>query len=134
MNNNELDTRYSRRAYRHITLSAGPQGKFSGAVIEVPKDPSLTHPYRQIDCINQIKERIQEGIRFNSYDFQAILNKDKLKGNNKYHYRYKAFGNNSYSPELVDFMVNKIQSNPNYLSEARAWFTANQWKKKDKST
>ena len=113
-----------------ITLSAGPQGKFSGTIIEVPKDPSLTHPYRQIDCINQIKEKISKEIRFNSYDFQAILNKEKLKGNNKYHYRYKAFGNNSYSPELVDFIVNKIQANPNYLADARAWFSQNQWKKK----
>jgi len=78
-----------------ITLSSGPQGKFSGTVIEVPKDPSLTHPYRQIDCINQVKAKIAQGIVFNSYDFQAILHKDKIRGNNKYHYRYKAFGSNS---------------------------------------
>lgn len=113
-----------------ITLSSGSQGKFSGAVIEVPKDPSLTHPYRQVDCIKQIKEEIRQGLIFNSYDFQAILYKEKMRGNNKYHYCYKAFGNNSYSPELVEFIVKKIQSNSNYLSEVRAWFKQNPPKKK----
>lgn len=112
-----------------ITLSTGPQGKFSGTIIEVPKDPSLTHPFRQIDCIKQIKERIAKEIVFNSYDFQAILHKEKMRGNSKYHYKYKAFGNNSYSPELIDFIVNKIQSNPNYLSDTRAWFKINQQKR-----
>jgi len=113
-----------------ITLSTGPQDKLSGTIIEVPKDPSLTHPYRQIDCIKQLKEKIAKEIVFNSYDFQAILNKEKIRGNNKYHYCYKAFGNNSYSPELVDFIVKKIQANLNYLSETRTWFKQNRPSKK----
>lgn len=112
-----------------ITLSTGPQGKFSGTIIEVPKDPSLTHPFRQKDCIKQIKERIAREIVFNSYDFQAILYKEKMRGNSKYHYKYKTFGNNSYSPELIDFIVSKIQSNSSYLSDARAWFKINQQKR-----
>ncbi len=113
-----------------ITLSAGPQGKFSGTIIEVPKDPSLTHPFRQGDCIKQIKERIATEVVFNSYDFQAILHKEKMQGNSKYHYKYKAFGNNSYSPELIDFIVNKVKLNPNYLADTRAWFKQNQPKRK----
>lgn len=114
-----------------ITLSAGPLGKFSGTIIVVPKEPSLTHPYRQIDCINQIKGKIAKELIFNSYDFQAILYKEKIRGNNKYHYHYKVFGGNSYSSELVDFIVNKIQTNRNYLLDTRAWFKQNQQKRKD---
>ena len=115
-----------------ITLSSGPQGKFSGTIIEVPKDPSLTHPYRQIDCIGQIKEKIGKGTTFNQYDFQAIIHKEKIRGNNKFHYCYKAFGNNSYSPELIEFIVNKIHSNPNYLTDTRQWFRQNQRKRKSR--
>lgn len=113
-----------------ITLSSGAQGKFSGTIIEVPRDPSLTHPFRQLDCINQVREKSSKDTRFNSYDFQAILNKEKIRGNGKYHYRYAAFGNNSYSPELVDYIVNKIQANSNYLSDTRAWFKQNQQRKR----
>jgi len=109
-----------------ITLSAGPQGKFSGTIIEVPKDPSLTHPFRQIDCINQIKEIIDKAIRFNNFDFYVIVRKEKLRGNSKYHYHSKVFGSNSYSQKLIDFIVNKIQSNPNYLINTRAWFKENE--------
>ncbi len=115
-----------------ITLSAGKDGKFTGTIIEIPKDPSLTHPFRQIDCIKQIKEKIGENVVFNSYDFHAILHKEKLKGNSKYHYCYKAFGNNSYSPELIEFMIKKINANKNYLIEARAWFKVYFLKKESK--
>ncbi|MCX5693693.1 MAG: hypothetical protein NT014_00940 [Candidatus Omnitrophica bacterium] len=113
-----------------ITLSSGPQGKLSGTIIEVPKDPSLTHPFRRIDCINQVKERIEKEITFNSHDFQVITHKEKIKGNSRFHYCYKAFGNNSYSPELVDFIVNKINANPKYLFDARAWYKQNTPKNK----
>lgn len=108
-----------------ITLSVGPQGKFSGAIIEVPKDPSLTHPYRQIDCINLVKQKIDKTIVFNQYDFQAIIHKEKIRGNGKYHYFFKVSSSHSYSQELVDFIVRKINDNPNYLSETRTWFKEN---------
>lgn len=117
-----------------ITLSSGPEGKASGIILHVAKDPSLTHPYRQIDCINKAKEKIAKEIVFNSYDFQSILYKEKIRGNSKYHYCYKAFGTNSYSPDFVEFIVRKIQANPNYLSNARAWFSNYRAKRKKKAS
>lgn len=105
-----------------ITLSSGSEGKASGVILHVAKDPSLIYPHKQVDCIKDIKEKIAKEIVFNSYDFQSILYKENMKGNSKYHYYYNAFGNNSYSPELVEFIIRKIQANPNYLSNARAWF------------
>ena len=117
-----------------ITLSSGPKGKINGMILQVAKDPSLTHPYRQIDCINKVKEKIAKGIVFNSYDFQSILYKEKIKGNSKYHYYYKAFGNNSYSPEFVEFIIKKIQTNPKYLSNARASFKSYQARKRKRKS
>lgn len=117
-----------------ITLSSGPEGKASGIILHVAKDPSLTHPYRQIDCINKVKEKIAKEIVFNSYDFQSILYKEKIRGNSKYHYCYKTFRTNSYSPDFVEFIVRKIQANPNYLSNARAWFSNYRAKRKKKAS
>ncbi len=113
-----------------ILLSSGFQGKVSGTVIDVPKDPSSTHPYRQKDCINQIKEKINKGIVFNAYDFQVILHKENIKGNSKYHYYHQVFGNNSYSSELINFIVRKIQADPGYFSKTRVWFKQNHPKRK----
>lgn len=104
-----------------ITLSVGPDGRYSGRVIEVPKDPSTTHPYSQKNCISLVKEKIGDKIVFNSYDFQAILNKEKFKNNLQYHYCYKPFGNNVYSSELIDFITNKVNMNSEYLSKTRVW-------------
>jgi len=117
-----------------ITLSSGSEGKMSGIVLQVPKDPSLTHPYRQIDCINKVKERMAKEVVFNQYDFQSILYKERIKGNHKYHYCYKAFGSHSYSPELVDFIIKKIETNSKYLSKTRAWFKNYRAKKRKRSS
>lgn len=115
-----------------ITLSVGPEGKLSGTVIRVPKDPKLTHPYRQKDCIELIRKEFGKEIVFNTHDFQSIFNKEKVKGNYKYHYRYEPFGNNAYSQELVDFIIARIKANSNYLTKTRAWYKDHLSKKRAK--
>jgi len=113
-----------------ITLSVGPEGKFSGTVIRVPKDPKLTHPYRQKDCIELIRKEFGEDIIFNNYDFQSIFHKEKVKGNYKYHYRYEPFGNNAYSQDLVNLIIARIRGNSDYLTRTRAWYKDHLSKKK----
>ncbi len=115
-----------------ITLSPGLGEKFSGTIIRVPKDPKLTHPYRQKDCIELIRKKFGEGLIFNNYDFQSIFFKEKVKGNYKYHYRYEPFGNNAYSQDLVDLTIAKIKANSNYLAGTRAWYRDYLSKKKIK--
>lgn len=115
-----------------ITLSAGPESKFGGTIIRVPKDPKLTHPYRQKDCIELIRKEFGVGLIFNNYDFQSIFYKEKVKGNYNYHYRYEPFGNNAYSQDLVDLIIAKIKANSNYLAGTRAWYRDYLSKKKIK--
>jgi len=105
-----------------ITLSVGKEGKLKGTIIRVPKDPKLTHPYRQKKCIELIKKEFGERVIFNNYDFQAIFYKEKIKGDYRYHYRYEPFGNNAYSQELVDLIITKIKSDKNYLTKTRNWY------------
>ena len=101
-----------------ITLSSGVGGKTFG-LIEVPKDIERTHPYLQKDIITKIKERIGEDVVFNQYDFQAILLKEKIKGNYKYHYMIKKPVIHRYSDALITFIIGKIEKDPNYLRKAR---------------
>ncbi len=115
-----------------ITLSVGPEGKLSGTVIRVPKDPKFTHPYRQKDCIELIKKELGEEVAFNNYDFQGIFYKEKAKGNYKYHYRYEPFGNNAYSQDLVDLIIARIKADPSYLANTRAWYRSYLSKKRAK--
>ncbi len=105
-----------------IVLSTGQEGGIRGVLIEVPKDPASTHPYRSIDCISSVQEQIGKEIIFNQYDLQAIMFKEKIRGNSKYHYFFKTTGANTYSKELIDFIVRKIKDNPEYLKKARESF------------
>ncbi|MDD5070593.1 MAG: DUF3644 domain-containing protein [Candidatus Omnitrophica bacterium] len=106
-----------------ITLSPSAHANTTGTIIRVPKDPKSTHPYRQKDCIEEIKKAInKKGFIFNNYDFQAIFYKEKMKGDYLYHYRYEPFGYNAYSRKLIDMMIDKIKRNPNYPKIARKWY------------
>lgn len=105
-----------------IVLSSGQEGTTRGIFIEVPKDPASTHPYLSGECINKVKEQIDKNIIFNQYDFQAMLYKEKIRGNSRYHYCFKTTGSNTYSNELINLIVRKIKEDPLYLQKTRTSF------------
>ena len=45
-------------------------------IVEVPKDPSKSHPYRQKELLEQVGERLQ----INSYDIQCVNKVYNIKG------------------------------------------------------
>ncbi|MHA1829511.1 MAG: DUF3644 domain-containing protein [Candidatus Heimdallarchaeaceae archaeon] len=112
-----------------IVLSPGSNAIEKGYIIEVPKDPSRTHPYRQKECIEEVKKRIDKNIVFNQYDFQCILFREKIRSKPQYYYFFKTTKAHAYSKDLVDFIVNKIQNNPNYLLKTRAYYKERRNKK-----
>ncbi len=102
-----------------IVLSKGSDGKAKGIILEVPKDIERTHPYLQKDVIIKVIETLGNGIVFNQYDFQAILHKEKIKGNYKYHYMIKNPVIHRYSKDLVTYILNKIKESSDYLKNTR---------------
>ena len=102
-----------------ITLSSGIEGKTFGLVVEVPKDINRTHPCLQKDITKRVKEEIGDSAVFNQYDFQAVLHKERLKGNYIYHYMIDKPQVNRYSYALIDLIVDKIKRDPKYLEKAR---------------
>jgi len=88
-------------------------------LIEVPKDIEQTHPYLQKDVIAKIKKQVNEQVVFNQYDFQAVLYKEKIKGNFKYHYMIKKPIIHRYSDALITIILSRIESNPKYLENVR---------------
>jgi len=101
-----------------ITLSSGINGKAFGLVLEVSKDIEKSYPYLQKDIIAEVKKK-RNDIVFNQYDFQAILYKERIKGNYKYHYMIKKPVIHRYSDDLITLIVDKIEKNPDYLKNAR---------------
>jgi hypothetical protein len=105
-----------------ITLGAGPGGAIAGQIIEVPKDVSVTHPHKTKPVVQEIQKRLGAGIKFTTNDLQAVIHIEKIKkaDSSPLHYLIKHTGTHCYSDGFVDFVVQKISDNENYLEATRA--------------
>lgn len=106
-----------------IVLSKGLDGDKMGIIIEVPKDVNETHPLIQKGVVEEVKKRLPS-VPFNNYDFQAIVFKEKIKSNPKFHYLLQKPEVHKYSMDLVDFIVAKTENDDKYLSKARNAYSA----------
>ena len=102
-----------------IRLIAGADG-LATRVVEVAKDPSRTHPYRQTEVVAELKAALVEAPRFTSYDVQAIFEVYQVKKRPEFHYRGEVPGNpDQYSKEFVDWVVRQHSQDASFLTETR---------------
>jgi hypothetical protein len=92
--------------------------ELNGMFIEVPKNPSLTHPFLFKDIILKISNELSEP-SFNSRSFQAIVWKEKIKTNSKYYYQHPKSSTGFYSDKIIDYIKSKIQTNFNYIIDTK---------------
>ena len=96
------------------------KGGTSIRLVEVPKDHNKTHPHRQKDVIARVnsilRERNMDG-QLSTYTFQGLLLKEKIRtsGETEYHHRIENPLTSTYSDRLVEFIVHKIETNPEYI-------------------
>lgn len=112
-----------RQEQGDIGLSTGDTG-ISSVLVAVPKDVNQTHPHLQKDVVAKVNERLAGRVerRFTSYDFQAILLKEKRirsSRSNEFYFFIEKSKTHCYSDKCVDFIVNKIRNNPDYLNRCR---------------
>lgn len=101
-----------------ITLSKGPGGKQFSGFIEVPKDPSKSHPFRQIEVIQKINETLS--ISINHYDIQCINKLYNIKENPLYFYKGTIKGSpTQYSQTFIDWILNKYQNDSSFFNKTR---------------
>lgn len=104
-----------------IVLSKGDDARVSGILIEVPKDVNKTHPFRSVEIIREVNKKIK-GRKITSYDFQAIVYKEKIRKRQEFHYFFPQLNSRLYSHKFVDFIINKINSNKDYLVNVRGLY------------
>ena len=101
-----------------ITLSAGPSYGKPTQVVEVPKDPSRTHPFRRKEVIQEVSAAT--GISINQHDVLCVNVVYSVKENNKFFYQGSVPGSPSqYSKEFVNWLVGKCAEGPEFLAVAR---------------
>jgi len=103
-----------------ISLGAGPGGALVAQPIYVPKDVSLTHPYKEKAAVKAVRSKLPAGTEFTSYGFQAVSHKMNVKkADSNLHYLFKQSGTHCYSDALVALMVEKILAESGYLDRAK---------------
>jgi hypothetical protein len=101
-----------------LTKSDSGTGSAKGVIVEVPKDPNKTHPYTQGELENKIKQEIKDE-SFNRRAIQAIIWKEKIKGNPRFHFKHEKSPTHQYSDKLIDLVKVRLKSNPNYINETK---------------
>lgn len=107
-----------READADISLTSGPSDSESTQVVEVAKDSSVTHPYRQKELVGKIQEFYPVA---SPYDVQSVNAVFGVKSRNEWFYQGKITGSpGQYSEEYLNWIRNRFEQNPNFFKETRS--------------
>lgn len=102
-----------------ITLVTGTDAIAAARIVEVPKDPSKSHPYRLKEVVEKLKESIP-GVVANQYCIQCINKVYGVKKRPEWFYQGKVKGSPAqYSQAFVDWLVEKHARDANLFEEAK---------------
>jgi hypothetical protein len=102
-----------------IVLSTGTGNSLSTQIIEVPKDSSKSHPFRQKEVIEQMKARV-EGLQINPYDIQCVSKVHNIRKRPEYFYKGKIKGSpTQYSQSFIDWLSQQYGKDSDFFSKAR---------------
>lgn len=90
-------------------------------VVEVPKDPSKTHPYRQKELLVEVNARLAGATSINTYDIQCVAKAFNIARRAEFYYKSSIKGTPAqYSPQFVDWLIAQYQKDPAFFLKARA--------------
>jgi hypothetical protein len=103
-----------------IVLSQGVPGGAAVQIVEVPKDPSKSHPHRQKEVILKLKAAVP-GLSVNQHDMQCVNKVHGVRQRPEYFYRGMVKGSPSqYSPAFVNWLVQQHRNDPQFFLKAKA--------------
>jgi len=100
-----------------IVLSSGIEGK-EALIVEVPKSPDKTHPYRQKEVVELVNQKLGRTLTINSFDILCIKKAYNIVSKPEFHYKSK-FATPQYSPQFVDWIVKQATKNPDFFTHTR---------------
>ena len=106
---------FEERNFRTFTALSGKEA----LILEVPKDPNKTHPYRQTEVVALVNQKCGGTPPFNSHDFQCIKKVYKITSKAELCYLPK-FSSPQYSEKLVNWIVKQAVKNPDFFVRTRS--------------
>jgi hypothetical protein len=102
-----------------ITLTGGQTGTTIG-IVEVPKDPGKTHPYREKELIDEVNAKLGSVASINQYDIRCIVKVYQIKKRPEFHYKGRVLGSpTQYSPRFVDWILHKHDADSQFFVKTR---------------
>jgi hypothetical protein len=102
-----------------IVLTKGEAGLMAN-IIEVPKDPSRTHPYRRKEVIEQVNSTLDGATRINQYDVHCVMNVYGIRKRSEFYYRGTVKGSPAqYSPASVAWLLKEYAKDNDFFMESR---------------
>lgn len=103
-----------------IVLSPSSFGGMAAQILEVPKDPSKSHPHRQKEVIQKLTEAVP-GLSINPYDIQCVNKAHGVRQRPEYFYQGTVKGSpGQYSPAFVDWLVQQHRKDQQFFLKAKA--------------
>ena len=102
-----------------FSFSTGPRDGGLTKAVQVAKDSSVSHPYRQKELIRKLNSKI-EGQTINQYDIQSINRIYRVKSRPEYFYQGKVKGSpGQYSVAFLEWLVRRHNNDSEFFSSAR---------------
>jgi len=102
-----------------IVLTAGTTGTMT-RVVEVPKDPGKTHPFRQTELVDAVNAALGGAAVINRYDIQCIVKAFDVKKRSTFFHKTSVKGSPSqYSQEFADWLVAEYEKDNQLFAKAR---------------
>jgi len=107
-----------------IVLGSGTTGA-SGVLVEVPKDPSRTHPYRYSEIEREVSNRLPEGVTINRHDTECLVHVCAVKKRTEWYYKGKVPGSpGQYSEAFIEWVLHRYRQDPEFFQRTRQKFRA----------
>lgn len=102
-----------------INLTKGEGGKVT-QIVEVPKDPGKTHPYRQVDVLAQVNASLSKTKKINNHDIQCIAKIFDIKKRSEFYYQGTVKGSpGQYSQDFIEWLLEQYSDDNNFFTHMR---------------
>ncbi|HHD64863.1 MAG TPA: hypothetical protein ENK96_11005 [Desulfobulbaceae bacterium] len=102
-----------------IVLTSGEGGEAT-RIIEVPKDPSRSHPLRRKEVVEEVNDCLKDWGTINGYDIQCINTVYNIRKRPEFFYKGKVKGSPpQYSSAFVDWIIAQHKKNKSFFFQAR---------------
>ena len=89
-------------------------------IVEVPKDPGKSHPYRQKEVIQKLKEALPD-LCINQHHFRCVVKAHGIRLRPECFYRGTVKGSPAqYSPAFVDWLIQQYRGDQQFFVKAKA--------------